>query len=162
MANFLPAFGHILILEGGYVNDPDDPGGETKYGITKRDHPDLDIAGLTLDEAHDIYLNEYWKVLRLSSIGSQAIANEIMEQGIHIGPFAAAEIAQKAISLLGDKVAVDGAIGPQTANAINRFRFDDALLKVLNSYQLDHYRRLVERKPVMAKYIRGWLRRITL
>jgi len=49
-----------LWLEGGYVNNPNDPGGETKYGISKRAHPNVDIANLTLDEAKEIYLDEYW------------------------------------------------------------------------------------------------------
>ena len=45
---------------GGYTNDPDDPGGETKYGISKRSYPHLDIAGLTIDQARDIYHYDYW------------------------------------------------------------------------------------------------------
>ena len=50
----------ILKAEGGYVNDPNDPGGETKYGISKAAYPDLDIAGLTINQAMDIYEKDYW------------------------------------------------------------------------------------------------------
>jgi lysozyme family protein len=49
-----------LKWEGGYVNDPDDPGGETKWGISKRYHPDEDIANLTPERAAEIYKDEYW------------------------------------------------------------------------------------------------------
>ena len=57
---FPAAFAIVVGLEGGYVNDPRDPGGETKYGIAKRAHPELDIKNLTLEQAQDIYRREYW------------------------------------------------------------------------------------------------------
>jgi len=50
-----------LKCEGGYVNDPLDPGGETNMGISKRSHPDVDIANLTKEQAREIYYKEYWK-----------------------------------------------------------------------------------------------------
>ena len=50
----------VLEHEGGYVNDPDDPGGETNFGIAKRSHPDVDIANLTKAGAKEIYKAEYW------------------------------------------------------------------------------------------------------
>lgn len=58
---FEKAFEIIVGLEGGYVNDPNDPGKETKFGISKRSYPDLDIKNLTLDRAREIYLQDYWK-----------------------------------------------------------------------------------------------------
>lgn len=60
VSDFNSAFEIVVGIEGGYVNDPADPGGETKYGISKRFHPDLDIKNLTLEEAKDIYHSEYW------------------------------------------------------------------------------------------------------
>jgi lysozyme family protein len=48
--------------DGGYTNDPQDAGGETKWGIAKRAHPDLDIPNLTLEQAFDVYKNDYWTV----------------------------------------------------------------------------------------------------
>lgn len=57
---FDAAFEHVLKWEGGYVNDPHDPGGETKYGISKRAHPDVDVAGLTKAAAKEIYRQSYW------------------------------------------------------------------------------------------------------
>jgi len=60
MSFFLPAFQIVVGIEGGYVNDPRDPGGETKWGISRRAYPDLDIAGLTLEQAQQIYLRDFW------------------------------------------------------------------------------------------------------
>ncbi len=50
----------VFKWEGGYVNDPNDLGGETKYGITKRWHPNLDIKNLTREQAMEIYYKDYW------------------------------------------------------------------------------------------------------
>lgn len=59
--NFEKAFELTVGFEGGYVNDPDDLGRETKYGISKQAHPQCNIPALTLEQAREIYLNEYWK-----------------------------------------------------------------------------------------------------
>lgn len=60
MSFFLPAFQIVVGIEGGYVADPRDPGGETKFGISKRAYPHTDIANLTLEQAQAIYLRDYW------------------------------------------------------------------------------------------------------
>lgn len=60
MSFFEQAFKIVVGEEGGYVNDPRDPGGETKFGISKRAYPNLDIAQLTLEQAQQIYLRDYW------------------------------------------------------------------------------------------------------
>ena len=54
------AINHTLELEGGYVNDPNDSGGQTKYGISKKAYPDLDIPNLTIAQAMEIYRKDYW------------------------------------------------------------------------------------------------------
>lgn len=59
--NFEDAFKVVVAQEGGYVSDPADPGGETRYGISKRAYPNVDIKTLTLEQARDIYLNDYWR-----------------------------------------------------------------------------------------------------
>lgn len=60
MSFFNAAFEIVVGIEAGYVNDPQDPGGETKYGISKRAYPELDIANLTIDQAKEIYRRDYW------------------------------------------------------------------------------------------------------
>jgi lysozyme family protein len=58
--NFPKAISFVLAWEGGYSDDKNDPGGETKFGIPKRNHPDLDIKNLTVNQATQIYRDEYW------------------------------------------------------------------------------------------------------
>ena len=58
--NFKKALEFVLRWEGGYSNDPNDPGGETKYGISKRSYPELDISKLTLKQVKEIYYENYW------------------------------------------------------------------------------------------------------
>ncbi len=60
MMNFDTACDRLLGLEGGYVNRPDDPGGETNWGISKRSYPNLNIKSLTRDQAKEIYLKDFW------------------------------------------------------------------------------------------------------
>ena len=68
MTNFDRAFAVIVGVEGGYVNDPNDPGGETKFGLSKRANPDLDIKNLTLGMAQDRYRTRYWNPYNLDSL----------------------------------------------------------------------------------------------
>lgn len=65
--SFDSAFTFVVGEEGGYVNNPADPGGETKYGISKRAYPDEDIATLTLARARELYKRDYWDVLALDA-----------------------------------------------------------------------------------------------
>ncbi len=66
--NFDRAFAFVVGEEGGYVNNPADPGGETKFGISKKAYPDVDIANLTLEAAKAIYLRDYWNVMALDGL----------------------------------------------------------------------------------------------
>lgn len=67
MSFFDAAFQIVVGIEAGYVNDPDDPGGETKYGISKRSYPNVDIPQLTLEEAKQIYKRDFWDHINLDS-----------------------------------------------------------------------------------------------
>lgn len=60
MSFFNQAFEIVVGIEGGYVNDPKDPGGESRFGISKRAYPNLDIANLTLEQAKALYFEDYW------------------------------------------------------------------------------------------------------
>lgn len=67
-ANFDRAFAIVIGIEAGYVNDPKDQGGETKYGISKRQYPDVDIKNLTIDQAKAIYLRDFWNTHDLDAL----------------------------------------------------------------------------------------------
>src|SRR5512147_2295714 len=64
------AINFVLQREGGYVNDPDDPGGETNYGISKKSFPNIDIKNLTVNEAKSIYREHYWDACGCDDIPS--------------------------------------------------------------------------------------------
>lgn len=88
MSFFPQAFAIIIGEEGGYSNDPADPGGETKYGISKREYPNLDIAQLTLEQAQDIYQRDYWSPLNCDSHGWE-MALVLFDCGVNQGVSAA-------------------------------------------------------------------------
>lgn len=101
--------------EGGYVNDPRDPGGETKYGISKRAYPHEDIANLTIERATSLYRRDYWFPLRLDSIISQGFANNVFDFGIHHGVRGTAKKWQLVLARhFGFKGKIDGLIGGAT------------------------------------------------
>lgn len=66
--SFEKAIDFVLSIEGGYVNDPSDPGGETKYGISKRAYPNVDIANLTESAAKEIYKRDYWDAMECDNL----------------------------------------------------------------------------------------------
>lgn len=74
----------ILKWEGGYVNDPHDPGGETKYGISKKAYPDLDIRNLSNEDIYDIYWRDYWDKTGCEELEWQ-MAYVIMDTAVNLG-----------------------------------------------------------------------------
>lgn len=159
---FLKAFDLTLGKEGGYVNDPLDPGGETRFGISKRDYPDEDLKALTTLRAREIYYRDFWLPLRLDEVSSPEISAEIFDTAVNAGKRRAAYIAQQALVYLGVTVAVDGTMGPETVRAINAYGDEIALSKTLNGLQFMHYYNLVKADPSMTRFARGWLKRIEL
>ena len=103
----------ILKNEGGYVNDPNDLGGETNYGISKRRYPDLDIVNLTRDEAIEIYRRDYW-LPEFDEIEDDNAALHIFDMCVNAGQYRAVRLAQKVAHAYED-----GLMGPATVRAIN-------------------------------------------
>lgn len=149
----------VVRNEGGYVNDPSDPGGETKFGISKRSYPHLDIANLTREEAIAIYRRDWWDKYGYGRLASSAIAAKVFDLSVNVGPRRAHEMLQRALHAVGRRdVVVDGIIGPQTIAAVNAAP-PDALLAALRAEAAAYYRQLIERNPTLKKYERGWMRR---
>ena len=84
--------------EGGYVNDPHDPGGETKYGISKRSYPDLDIPNLKREDAEAIYRKEYWDKCKCSDL-PHGIDLLTFDAAVNQGPEAAIKMLQRALKV---------------------------------------------------------------
>lgn len=108
MSDFDKAFEHVLGIEGGYVNDPKDPGGETKYGICKRSYPAVDIKALTIEQAKAIYKRDYWDKIKGDDLPFP-LNLFMFDAAVNQGVDPAIKMLQAALS-----VAQDGVIGAQT------------------------------------------------
>lgn len=161
MADFNIAITKILRYEGGYVNDGNDYGGETNFGISKRRYPHLDIKSLTVDQAKEIYRRDYWDRLSLDQFRSQAVAGEMLDIAVNMGWCRAARFLQEALNDLVDAgLTVDGLVGPKTVEAANGYRYSQALVTVLNGKQFMHYQQRISEDPTQKKFYRAWLSRV--
>lgn len=94
MAQFGPAVELILKHEGGYTPGlPNDPGGETNFGISKRSYPNEDIKALTRERAIEIYRQDFW---RFDAVQDQALANCLLDAAVNQGPGAAQQLLNQA------------------------------------------------------------------
>lgn len=152
MADFKKAFEKVLEFEGGYVNDKSDSGGETKYGISKKAYPGIDIKSLTLEDVKAIYKKFYWDKIKGEKIENQKIAELIFDTAVNMGVRRAVKIAQ---SCLGVKV--DGIVGNETIEALNNC--DE---NFINAYKLQRIKIYVEisKRGDNIKFLRGWISRV--
>ena len=111
----------VLHHEGGYVNDPDDPGGETNFGVAKRSHPDVDIANLTKDGAKEIYKEHYWDKNKVESL-SEELRHIYFDMCVNQGRGRAVKILQRAANAKGAGLKVDG--GMVTNDLLMQFQSD--------------------------------------
>lgn len=151
----------IIDIEGGYVKDPDDPGGETKYGISKATYPDVDIKNLTIAQAYDIYNRDFWGRYNLSVIYNQPIANKLLFALINLNPKDAITAIQKAVNACDIRLNVDGALGIETLRAINLCGRSQLLEYARLEYVRLYYSRVVENRK-REKYLLGWIKRALL
>lgn len=185
MAQFKIAYQLTAAIEGGYVNDPDDNGGETYKGISRKWHPDwtgwsiIDvykqshslktgdtISGETLAKlVMEFYQLKFWDSNRLDEINDQDIANEIYDTGVNMSYKTAAKILQEALNLLNRNckdypdINVDGMIGKATLDIVNNHKYPRAIVKTLNVLQGARYVDLCKHDPNQEKFFRGWLMR---
>jgi len=172
MADFEEAFWLTLALEGGYSNMPSDPGGETKFGICKREYPNEDIKNLTVARAKFLYKRDYWDKVYGDYITGQKVANELFDTAVNQGPGTSTECAQLALKYLGEKISVDRIFGNETLTLLNKWceRDERALFKCLNGFQFMRYVEIVCKVEltnivststrVSAVFSRGWTKRL--
>ena len=142
----------VLHHEGGYVNDPKDPGGETNFGIAKRSHPDVDIKNLTKDGAKEIYKEVYWDKNKVVSL-PEDLRHIYFDMCVTQGKGRAVKI-YKAANAKGAGLKVDGGMGPKTLAAMKGVE-----LQRVRAYRVKYYADLVTRKPDLEKFYFGWFRR---
>ena len=142
----------VLKHEGGYVNDPDDWGGETNYGIAKRYFPNEDIKNLTIERAKELYYQYYWLPMNLEGIQNESAVLEIFDFGVNAGRGRAIKKAQELAGVLAD-----GICGPVTTNAINSYKGD--FVEDYKEKRRKYYRHIAGKRN-NVKFLRGWLNRV--
>jgi len=147
--NFDDAIGRVLGIEGGYSNNPNDPGGETQWGISKRSYPNVDIKGLTRAAAIAIYRRDFWSQINADEL-FDGVAYQALDFAINSGVTTAIRYLQRALG-----VADDGHWGPVSAAAAKAMSETDQIMR-LNAERLDFMTRL-NNWPDAS---RGWSRRI--
>ena len=145
-------------INGGYTNDPLDPGGETKFGISKRAHPNEDIKNLTVDRSKEIYYKFYWlpsNCTPLVTIGFPLTAFVIFDTAFNCGSKTAKKLLQKC--LIG--IEADGIIGSQTMKAIAKCEDLNLAESILIERQ-KYYDLIISKNQTLKKFKNGWTNRI--
>jgi lysozyme family protein len=167
MAEFTPETVNLVLKhEGLFSNDPVDPGGATKYGVSLRylkahgldlNHDGIidinDIMGMSVEEATEIY-RVAWDRTNFSQINEQKLATKMFDIAVNIGTCRAVALLQRA-ALIHQ---VDGKLGNDTLRVVNTSQ-TDSLYMQLEKEQALYYQKLVTVKPVLGKYLEGWLNR---
>jgi len=147
----------ILHHEGGYVNHPKDPGGETNFGVTKRVYEawggNKDMTELTVEDVAPIYKKNYWHKVKGDSLPA-GLDLCIFDFGVNAGPGRAAKYIQTQIGTIAD-----GGIGPNTLSKLDEYVARTGLEKTITEYQRvrqDYYESL----STFYTFGRGWTRRV--
>jgi len=147
---------HVLESEGGdkYTNDPDDPGGETKYGIAGMFNPGLDIKNLTRAQAVLIYKSNYWDRYKIEHLPHN-LRYIYFDMVVNMGASGATKVLQRAANgKNSEDIVVDGKIGPNTIKAMANVEYER-----VQSYRVLYYAEKVIDQPIKEKYWYGWYRR---
>ncbi len=149
MSQFYKLIDRVLSHEGWYSNDPQDPGGETQWGISKRAHPDVNIKALTRAQAIDIYRADYWDKIKGDQLPA-GIAFQVLDAAVNHGVRTASRWLQASVG-----VTADGIIGPVTLAAVRRVDAAETVL-LFNATRLEFYTDVT----TFTRFGRGWTRRV--
>lgn len=173
MADFEKAFQQTMKAEGGYVNDPDDPGGETYKGIARRMNPkwegwvtldrlkrlgsnfprNLDSDMVLQKQVSVFYKRGYWDRVRGDELVNQEMAESIFDFGVNAGPVTSIRLAQMVVG-----VEADGLLGDETLKKINN-ELPRTFLAVFALNKIGRYIKICEDRPTSRKYFYGWIKR---
>ncbi len=139
---FQLALSFTLRWEGGekYTNIKDDPGGETKYGISKRAYPDVDIKSLTLVEAQQIYYNDYWLKAGCDKMDNSDLAIVVFDSSVNCG----VGRTKSWLAELNEKENLA----------------EERKSRWMIQRRIQYYKTIVEKKPAFQKFLKGWLNRV--
>lgn len=149
-SNFNMAFDVLMKVEGGLVDDPHDLGGLTKFGISKKAYPNLDIESLTLEQAKEIYKKDYWDKCKCDDL-PPSFDIAVFDTAVNMGCIKAITLLQKAV-----REKVDGVLGEKTLAAVNKAGQDE--LRRLLLYRLFDYSQL----HGYSYYKNGWFDRLLI
>lgn len=158
MSNFNNAIETILTHEGGYVNNPNDPGGETNFGISRRTYPQLDIKNLTQAQASSLYFQDWWEKYGYGRIQDQHLATKVFDAAVNLGAVSAHKLLQQALIGCGNSVIVDGILGSATIATIQQTLAG----WLLDRYRLEltaYYLKLYQKRPRNLEFLAGWIKR---
>ena len=158
-ARFDRIVAEILKHEGGYVNHVSDNGGPTKYGITQKTYPDLDIENLTREQAAEIYRRDWYLPLRCDQIADERVALKLLDVAVNMGQSRAVRMFQQALIERGHDIPATGRINDATIAAANKAN-PEKLLEVFRRRQADRYRAIIAADPSQAVFERGWMNRV--
>ncbi|BDI26655.1 putative secretion activating protein [Acinetobacter baumannii] len=166
----------LIKREGGYVNNPADRGGATKYGITEAVARTNGFKGnmkdLPLDVAKAIYKKQYWTAPRFDQVNtiSSAVAEELLDTGVNCGTGFAKPLLQRSLNLLNNQgkagfpdLVIDGVYGSETLRALKTYLAkrgkdgEKVLVRVLNIMQGQRYIEICERNPSQEQFFYGWI-----
>lgn len=147
-AAFEEAFDRLIGHEGGYVNHPADPGGETKFGISKRSYPNLDIAALTRETVKPIYYEDFWKVCGVGL--HRSVLYQVFDAAVNHGAGNAIRMLQRAVD-----VADDGHWGARSNAAYAAMDRNDVLFRFLSFRG-----QFMVKLSTFPKFGAGWMNRI--
>jgi lysozyme family protein len=155
--NYDKCLGLILHHEGGYVNHPKDPGGETNLGVTKRVYEEWggtkEMVDLTVEDVAPIYEKNYWGRVKADDLPN-GLDLCVFDFAVNAGPGRAAKYLQ---SMIG--TTVDGGIGPNTLRAVGNYVEEVGLQTAIENYQANR-QRYYEKLNTFETFGRGWTRRV--
>ncbi len=151
--NFDKALEFIFKWEGGYVDDPADPGGRTIYGISVKAHPEAWKDGPpTKEQAKQIYKELYWDRIKGDEL-PDGLDMAVFDAAVNMGTNRAIRILQEFIEMPTNKI--DGVIGQETLQQLSRY-----LVNKYGMLRVEYYKRLIQKFPKLQRFEKGWMNRV--
>lgn len=191
MGDFNKAYEKTMAHEGGYVNNPNDTGGETYKGVARKHHPTwggwkhIDAIKVKVgtsstainteaaknselqQQVRDLYKKQYWDVNKLDSIANQLICEELFDTGVNMGTGVAAKFLREALNLCNKNgksysdIDVDGVIDNKTLQALS-LADQKVILNTLNLLQGERYLNIMRKNKTQEIFWPGWLKRVLI